>query len=174
MLHHSKNRCNKFIIAFDFDLTLLKIHSCGESISLDTIDVTHLSNLMQSWDFKRFLTNGKLSGNIKFCVVSFGHREIIEKYLKLSGLASFFDKILTPKDFGLRDGFNAHNQLKGKNGMLNFLSNYYQVGKDCIMLVDDDLQNIFLAHQSGYQTYHHNQLGLEVEDLPEIIKKIKY
>ena len=165
-------RKNSIILAFDFDYTLLKIHSCGESITFDRIHKSHLSDFIQSKEFKNFIIRGKSADKLKLCVVSYGYKDLINQYLKISGLLPYFSKVLTPADFGLIDGCNVSNKLSGKNIMLDYLSQHYQIPKNKIILIDDDFQNIIMASQAGFQTYHHTQLGLETKDLNGIIDKI--
>ena len=65
---------------------------------------------------------------------------------------SIFDYVLTPKSFGLSDGYEYFEGLDGKNKMIKFVQNKQKIPNGNILLIDDNKNNIERAKKEGYKT----------------------
>jgi FMN phosphatase YigB (HAD superfamily) len=137
------------LIVWDFDLTLLRIHSFSKRIIAQEVKRRDYEHDFADATFLRsFLDEMKRKG-IKVSIASFGKREVIEEYMKLliseeygdycSDFA-FVDKrksIVTPNDVGGSDGCS----MKDKGKMLDVLMKRFVLNKADDDDDDDDDEN---------------------------------
>jgi len=110
-------------VIFDFDLTILQIHSFGEGIVPEAIAVRHWEADFASYDEFTKLCRELVDNGIHVGVASFGRKAVIKTYLELAfqeDMAKIFpDKaICTPADLGGEDGTPLPD---GKNSQLAWL-----------------------------------------------------
>ena len=138
--HHDENNNNNNnderikLVVWDFDMTILRIHSFAKRISaLDVPRRDYERDCADANFFRAFLREMKQK-SIKVAIASFGKREVIETYLKClvdrkkgdEDLAeyAFNEKkksIVTPNDVGGTDGCS----MKDKSRMLDALTKRY-------------------------------------------------
>lgn len=170
MTVHAGIQANLKLVVWDFDLTILAIHSFAERVSPSSIASRCLEDDFIDLEFFRELISTLLKNNVQVAIASFGRYEVIQEYLKFA-LRDIFDKdgllpftrenILTPSLLGLVDGCSLKD---GKNGMLqlllqkyetNFLmTGYNKIEKSNILFFDDDPINIELARKIDIGAIH--------------------
>jgi FMN phosphatase YigB (HAD superfamily) len=147
------------VIAFDFDQTIIKSHSIMNYwtpelvLDMSQDQINKVTSDLFNWDkFIMFLKQTYQTGRVKYIIASYGSNPVIATFLYRLGINQIFDHILTPSKFGLLDGYNVTQQLKGKNIMLNKISQYYSVFHPEILLIDDTQINIDLAKATNFAT----------------------
>jgi FMN phosphatase YigB (HAD superfamily) len=115
------------------------------------------------------------SKNTVFVVVSYGYKPVIQELLKQRGILDIFDKIYTPTDFGLSDGFDQFDSLQGKNIMLERVRadyGFFRVNAK-MLLVDDNKKNIDEAVKAGYSVvFVQTAAGIDDNHINGVIKFI--
>ena len=206
--HHDENNNNNNnnnnnderikLVVWDFDMTILRIHSFAKRISaLDVPRRDYERDCADANFFRAFLREMKQK-SIKVAIASFGKREVIETYLKClvdgkkgdEDLAeyAFNEKkksIVTPNDVGGTDGCS----MKDKSRMLDALTKRYvlsmneedistsassSLGKARrqVVFFDDDEDNVNAAKKLGYAYAVHTPNAFERESWRELYWKI--
>jgi hypothetical protein len=155
------------LVVFDFDQTILRIHSWGERIAPGDVASRDLETDVADLDFfKRFVLK-LVNRNIKVAIASFGQYEVIQKYMDRifrddDGDGQIFSRhnITTPSQHGTDDGRCV---VGGKVPMLDYLVEKMLGGirgesnqgrwRRCtarVAFADDDERNILGARKAGY------------------------
>ncbi len=187
------NQKTKFVLSFDFDNTITTFPMPSDiykiqgdlnpkkfSYSIKTLVKKRGLNNLISKPFlnKKFidkLKSFKDKHNAKIVVVSYGLKDGILLMLKAIGFLEFVDLVMTPSYFGLKDGFDHFDKLRGKNLMLDETSKLYNIKKERIMLIDNSSRNITIAKKDGYgvsQVVGNNGMNKEnVKDIIDFVNK---
>ncbi len=160
----------KRVLIFDFDQTITKINT-DPSIAVSYYE---LSELFNDPDFIAELRKFKEAGNI-IAIISYGYRDIIDKFIIHHKLEGLFGTIFTPTVFGLREGYEHIDKLDGKNKMINALNQMLDLNteKSQIMLVDDNKNNVYRALLAGYNSILSDSTGLNQKKKDVLIKFMK-
>jgi hypothetical protein len=167
---HAGVQANLKLVVWDFDLTILAIHSFAERVSPASIASRCLEDDFIDLEFFRELINTLLINNIHVAIASFGRYEVIQEYLKYAlkdildknGFPPFTrDNIMTPSLLGVVDGCSLKD---GKNGMLQLLLQRYELNSlktgldkidvSNILFFDDDPLNVELARRINIGAIH--------------------
>lgn len=160
------------LVVWDFDLTILKVHSWGERISPDSV-------AKRDWEadfadlklFRELVTCLKANG-VKVAVASFGLYETIQNFLNLAFPDGTFtrENISTPTTVGGKDGWNVKG---GKVPQLNELTGRLGVAKEFVMFFDDDLKNVTGARDEGYVGAFHTPDGFTKKVWDQMMEEFK-
>jgi hypothetical protein len=134
---------------FDFDMTILKIHSYAENMTPSKVESMGWRKLMDQFAdpiFFRDLINYLISQNKKVAIASFGKYNVIKAYLdRLFDNTSIFglDNIITPmNERNIRPSDDKNEYLVGLIRDLNI--DYKRV-----IFFDDDINNINKSKELG-------------------------
>ncbi len=137
------------LYVFDFDLTILKIHSYAQNITPSKVESMGWRKLMDQFAdpiFFRDLINYLISRNKKVAIASFGKYNVIKAYLdRLFDNTSIFglDNIITPmNEKKTRPSDDKNEYLVGLIRDLNI--DYKRV-----IFFDDDINNINKSKELG-------------------------
>jgi len=141
------------IYVFDFDQTILRIHSYGSRIKADDVARRNLSEDVADKEFfQQFVASARHAGS-SVAVASFGEYQVIQNYLDLI-TPNVFDRtnVCTPSCVGGKDGYTVP---EGKVPMMehlirNVLNQSPEEIKARTVLFDDQPDNIERAQRSGY------------------------
>lgn len=94
------------LLVFDFDLTILSIHSWGERIRPEDVASRSLDRDVADLAFFRRFVARALDTGVKVAIASFGVYEVIQAYMDLAVGPGVFtrENISTPSQHGTRDG----------------------------------------------------------------------
>jgi hypothetical protein len=94
------------LIIWDFDLTILSIHSWGERIDPRDVAQRSLETDVADLEFFRAFVARALAKGIKVAIASFGVYEVIQGYMDRAVGPGVFtrDNISTPSQHGTKDG----------------------------------------------------------------------
>lgn len=170
------------VIAFDFDLTILKTHSIMNDWTPELVNhmsvkqiINATSPLFNHSKFIQLLKIHHQRGNSRFIITSYGSKTVIIAFLKRLGIFDLFDQVLTPSSFGLIDGYNVTVDLNGKNRMLERIETSYHLTRNRILLIDDSPDNIQQAQKAKYLTIQVDRVsGLKIKDGLLIQKFLDY
>eukprot|EP00238_Polyblepharides_amylifera_P004526 CAMPEP_0196579928 /NCGR_PEP_ID=MMETSP1081-20130531/25795_1 /TAXON_ID=36882 /ORGANISM="Pyramimonas amylifera, Strain CCMP720" /LENGTH=139 /DNA_ID=CAMNT_0041899653 /DNA_START=20 /DNA_END=436 /DNA_ORIENTATION=+ len=92
------------LFVFDFDLTILRVHSFGSRIKVEDVDKRWKNDVADEDFFKQFLVYAQSAG-ARVAVASFGEYPVIQKYMDRI-MPGMFTRasICTPSCVGGRDG----------------------------------------------------------------------
>ena len=186
------------LVVWDFDMTILRIHSFAKRISpLDVPRRDYERDCADANFFRAFLAEMKRK-SIKVAIASFGKREVIEMYLKHLIIEeddvadyAFVDRsksIVTPNDVGGTDGCS----MKDKSRMLDALTKRHVLSmseadiaeegkvessvlgkaRKRVVFFDDDEDNINAAKKLGYAHSVHTPNAFERESWRALYWKI--
>ena len=190
------------LVVWDFDMTILRIHSFAKRISaLDIPRRDYERDCADANFFRAFLREMKQK-SIEVAIASFGKRDVIETYIKHLVNAekgddvadyAFVDtqkSIVTPNDVGGTDGCS----MKDKSRMLDMLTKRYMLSmseddilkeghgvnvdvllekaRKKVVFFDDDEDNINAAKKLGYTYAVHTPNAFERESWRELYWKI--
>ncbi len=190
------------LVVWDFDMTILRIHSFAKRISaLDIPRRDYERDCADANFFRAFLREMKQK-SIEVAIASFGKRDVIETYIKHLVNAekgddvadyAFVDtqkSIVTPNDVGGTDGCS----MKDKSRMLDMLTKRYvlsmseddilkeghgvnvdvllEKARKKVVFFDDDGDNINAAKKLGYTYAVHTPNAFERESWRELYWKI--
>jgi hypothetical protein len=137
------------LYVFDFDLTILKIHSYAQNMTPSKVESMGWRKLMDQFSdpiFFRDLINYLISQNKKVAIASFGKYNVIKAYLdRLFDNTSIFglDNIITPtNERNIRPNDDKNEYLVGLIRDLNI--DYKRV-----IFFDDDINNINKSKELG-------------------------
>jgi hypothetical protein len=137
------------LYVFDFDLTILKIHSYAQNMTPSKVESMGWRKLMDQFAdpiFFRDLINYLISQNKKVAIASFGKYNVIKAYLdRLFDNTSIFglDNIITPtNERNIRPNDDKNEYLVGLIRDLNI--DYKRV-----IFFDDDINNINKSKELG-------------------------
>ena len=137
------------LYVFDFDLTILKIHSYAQNMTPSKVESMGWRKLMDQFAdpiFFRDLINYLISQNKKVAIASFGKYNVIKAYLdRLFDNTSIFglDNIITPmNERNIRPSDDKNEYLIGLVRDLNI--DYKRV-----IFFDDDINNINKSKELG-------------------------
>jgi hypothetical protein len=152
------------LIVFDFDFTILKIHSFAQRITAEQVATRDLESDFKDLSFFQSLVSEARTHSIEIAVASFGRFPVIKAYMQRAFPCQEAEvDILTPGCFeNCRDGQSMEN---GKNQMLEKYSErkYLVNSKEYqhqVLFFDDDESNISLARQSGWLYSFHTPTGM--------------
>jgi hypothetical protein len=147
------------LFAFDFDLTVLKIHAYANEITASQVESMgwrKLSDHFADPIFFRDLINYLISKKKKVAIVSFGTYNVIKAYLdRLFDDSNVFGRhnIMTPLCGNQRYGRNIRQQ-SDKNELFIELARNLEIKYSRILFFDDDLNNIDHANELGIIGVH--------------------
>jgi hypothetical protein len=137
------------LYVFDFDMTILKIHSYAQNMTPSKVESMGWRKLMDQFAdpiFFRDLINYLISQNKKVAIASFGKYNVIKAYLdRLFDNTSIFglDNIITPpNERNIRPSDDKNEYLVGLIRDLNI--DYKRV-----IFFDDDINNINKSKELG-------------------------
>jgi FMN phosphatase YigB (HAD superfamily) len=137
------------LYVFDFDMTILKIHSYAQNMTPSQVESMGWRKLMDQFAdpiFFRDLINYLISRNKKVAIASFGKYNVIKAYLdRLFDNTSIFglDNIITPpNERNIRPSDDKNEYLVGLIRDLNI--NYKRV-----IFFDDDINNVNKSKELG-------------------------
>lgn len=137
------------LYVFDFDMTILKIHSYAQNMTPSKVESMGWRKLMDQFSdpiFFRDLINYLISQNKKVAIASFGKYNVIKAYLdRLFDNTSIFglDNIITPmNERNIRPNDDKNEYLVGLIRDLNI--DYKRV-----IFFDDDINNINKSKELG-------------------------
>jgi hypothetical protein len=137
------------LYVFDFDMTILKIHSYAQNMTPSKVESMGWRKLMDQFAdpiFFRDLINYLISQNKKVAIASFGKYNVIKAYLdRLFDNTSIFglDNIITPmNERNIRPSDDKNEYLVGLIRELNI--DYKRV-----IFFDDDINNITKSKELG-------------------------
>lgn len=142
---------------FDFDQTILEIHSYGSRIRAEDVSSRSLEADVADREFFRAFIDTIRAAGVLVAVASFGEYEVIQNYLDRIAPGVFHrGNICTPSCVGYKDGCSVP---EGKVPMLDLLvaellcENDRKVSPELrarTVLFDDQENNTRRANQSGY------------------------
>lgn len=145
------------LIVWDFDLTLLSIHSWGAGIRAEDVASRTLSDDVADIDFFRHFVDRAQEQGIAVAIASFGQYEVIQAYMdRIIGRGVFNrENISTPSHFGTNDGCIMRG---GKVPMLRALAcrmleacpTDLKVLASDIIFFDDSWDNVRGAIEHGF------------------------
>ena len=93
-------------MVFDFDLTILSIHSWGERVRPEDVASRSLEDDVADLEFFRVFVERALASGIKVAIASFGVYEVIQAYMDRAVGPGVFTRanISTPSQHGTKDG----------------------------------------------------------------------
>lgn len=137
------------LYVFDFDMTILKIHSYAQNMTPSKVESMGWRKLMDQFAdpiFFRDLINYLISHNKKVAIASFGKYNVIKAYLdRLFDNTSIFglDNIITPpNERNIRPSDDKNEYLVGLIRDLNI--DYKRV-----IFFDDDINNVNKSKELG-------------------------
>lgn len=94
------------LVVFDFDLTILSIHSWGERVRPEDVASRSLEDDVADLEFFRVFVERALASGIKVAIASFGVYEVIQAYMDRAVGPGVFTRanISTPSQHGTKDG----------------------------------------------------------------------
>lgn len=106
------------IVVWDFDQTVLRIHSWGAQILPSDVDRRNIDKDFADKPFFMAVVTALRAKDITVAIASFGRYETIQRYLDVVFGEGVFtrDTISTPSTVGSRDGYSVSG---GKNKQLN-------------------------------------------------------
>ncbi len=153
------NRYDEFVSRYDlyiwdFDLTILKIHSFANEIKEDDVKSLSWKKLMSHFAdpiFFRDLVNYLIGHKKKVAIISFGYYNVIKAYLdRLFDNDKIFDKhnIITPLDECQR-----HTSINSdKNQYIINIARDHNIPYPKILFFDDTYLNVNNARELGIST----------------------
>lgn len=154
------------LVVWDFDLTILRIHSFATRLTAADVASRDLS--LDFWDLPFFITLAQhlVRLGVAVAIASFGRSEVIQAYLDRAfeppdegaRLFSSTTNIVTPATVGGVDGWA---QPGGKNSLLEHLlvGVFPGITKNAVLFFDDDNTNVELAKEAGFQRSVHCPQG---------------
>lgn len=137
------------LYVFDFDLTILKIHSYAQNMTPSKVESMGWRKLMDQFAdpiFFRDLINYLISQNKKVAIASFGKYNVIKAYLdRLFDNTSIFglDNIITPpNERNIRPSDDKNEYLVG-------LIRDFNIDYKRVIFFDDDINNINKSKELG-------------------------
>lgn len=114
------------LVVWDFDQTILAIHSYALRIEAEDVPRRNLYEDFAHLDFFCAVVRALVAADVKVAVASFGKFEVIHAYLERAFGEVLFhrDNICTPSQVGSRDGFSLRG---GKNLQLKKLLGDYGI-----------------------------------------------
>lgn len=140
---------------WDFDLTLLNIHSYKDALTTYDVGRKKQKDLLNDFADPEFfitLVNMLIMNNKKIGVISFGTYNVIKTYLeRVMGNNYIFnsENILTPLLGDSRYGEVVPCPPENKNEMIQKLAKKYNVNMSRIIFFDDSKNNILAAKKLG-------------------------
>jgi hypothetical protein len=155
---------NVELVVFDFDLTILRIHSWGERIRPENVAARNLEDDVADLAFFRDFVTRLTLANVKVAIASFGQYEVIQKYVdRVFGDGQTFfsrENISTPSQHGAKDGYCV---VGGKVPQLHALTTKllgagkadaaqreWVAIKKRVAFLDDSVENVKGALEAGF------------------------
>jgi hypothetical protein len=189
----------KGLLIFDFDQTLCNKHLFNiYKTSKDFLDT--YNNFTSESDKKRFTEQSfndfHIIKNIfsclkkqgyQICIASFGHQNMLEKYIEYSYGHDLIPKeniagsggIKEYSDYNETYGWSSKSEACGygincKNHMIIHFMNKYKVNKNDVVFFDDDEKNINYAKDKelGIHCINNPKTGIEIKHIIEGINKL--
>lgn len=112
------------LVVWDFDYTVLSIHSYAEGIEPDEVDERRMEDDFTDLAFFQELVRELVGQGVQVAVASFGRYEVIQRFLNRAFPEGLFtrENISTPGSVGSRDGYALRG---GKNSQLDDLRRRY-------------------------------------------------
>jgi hypothetical protein len=126
------------LVVWDFDQTLLRIHSWALQILPAQVAARRMADDFADLPLFIALVRALVAAGVAVAVASFGRYETIQTYLDIVLGPGLFtrDNISTPSMVGSRDGFQL---AKGKNTQLQALAAQFRVKPDQVIFFDGTL-----------------------------------
>lgn len=149
------------LIVWDFDLTILAIHSFGERITPAAVAGRDMEEDFTNMPFFTSLVLAAEAVGIKVAIASFGKYEVIQAYMGRafpSRCPFSRSSIITPSCVGGVDGTSMRS---GKNTMLAHLHDALAASSGMLMFFDDDDVNVDAAKECDYVRSFHCPRGFD-------------
>lgn len=154
------------LVVWDFDLTLLSIHSFALRLTAADVAVRNLQSDFYALDFYVSLVRRLVDAGVGVAIASFGRGEVIRAYMDrvfivgADSVQNIFvgSNICTPATIGGVDGWA---QPRGKNALLEHLISdpFRGLQKTEVIFFDDDPANVDLAKEAGFPWAVHAPKG---------------
>eukprot|EP00227_Mantoniella_beaufortii_P020266 CAMPEP_0197580076 /NCGR_PEP_ID=MMETSP1326-20131121/3951_1 /TAXON_ID=1155430 /ORGANISM="Genus nov. species nov., Strain RCC2288" /LENGTH=190 /DNA_ID=CAMNT_0043143727 /DNA_START=89 /DNA_END=661 /DNA_ORIENTATION=+ len=145
------------LIVFDFDLTILNIHSWSERIAPRDVPFRNLEEDVADLEFFRAFVGRALDKGIEIAIASFGMYEVIQGYMDRAVGPGVFtrENISTPSQHGTKDGFVVQGgkvpQLRSLTSrLLKVPPGEVPAAASGVLFFDDSSENIEAALQAGF------------------------
>jgi hypothetical protein len=129
------------MVVFDFDLTVLRIHSFGLRISVEEVAKRDLKDDFTDLDHFLALCRCLKDAGVHVAIASFGVKRVIQEYITLASdpPAVPLEAVSTPADVGFMDGSTVPG---GKNRQLAHLKEAFKYDRpnNSILLFDGEYQ----------------------------------
>jgi hypothetical protein len=151
---------------FDFDLTILRIHSWGERVRPEDVEHRHLDRDVADLAFFRAFVLALRDAGVRVAVASFGQYEVIQRYMDavFGDGQSVFKRanVSTPSTVGFRDGTSVpggkvpqlcalvSEQLFDGTAQNELDEEVWRAATSAVAFFDDDVKNVDGAKRAGY------------------------
>ena len=158
---------NVRLVVFDFDLTVLRIHSWGERVRPEDVEHRDLDEDVADLAFFRAFVLALENAGVRVAIASFGQYEVIQKYMDLTfgrGQTVFGRKnVSTPSAVGFRDGSSVpggkvpqlcalvEDALFDGQEKASLDAGVWQAAVQDVAFFDDDEQNVRGAERAGFR-----------------------
>lgn len=158
---------NVRLVVFDFDLTVLRIHSWGERVRPEDVEHRDLNADVADLAFFRAFVLALVNAGVRVAIASFGQYEVIQKYMDLTfgdGQTVFSRKnVSTPSAVGFRDGTSVpggkvpqlcalvEDVLFGGTEKAKLDEEIWRAAARTVAFFDDDEQNVLGAKRGGFR-----------------------
>lgn len=157
---------NVRLVVFDFDLTILRIHSWGERVRPEDVEHRHLDRDVADLAFFRAFVLALRDAGVRVAVASFGQYEVIQRYMDavFGDGQSVFKRanVSTPSTVGFRDGTSVpggkvpqlcalvSEQLFDGTAQNELDEEVWRAATSAVAFFDDDVKNVDGAKRAGY------------------------
>lgn len=146
------------LVVWDFDLTLLKVHSYAEGVEPADVAARWKYDVADLELLRAFVEKGRELG-VALGVASFGRAEVINEYLKHMAPGAFRpEDIVTPSNLNLPEVEDGMAVPNGKVMMLELLQRRHfkgSIGRSSVLFFDDDADNVDDCVRAGFtQAFH--------------------
>ena len=159
---------NVRLVVFDFDLTILRIHSWGERVRPEDVEHRDLDRDVADLAFFRAFVIALRDAGVRVAIASFGQYEVIQRYMDRAfgdGQTVFGrGNVSTPSAVGFRDGTSVPG---GKVPQLEALvravlldgaaesdvrkdEEAWRAATRAVAFFDDDERNVDVARRAGF------------------------
>mmetsp|Transcript_30522 Transcript_30522/g.62111 ORF Transcript_30522/g.62111 Transcript_30522/m.62111 type:complete len:196 (-) Transcript_30522:203-790(-) len=149
--------------AFDFDLTLSRIHVYNARVEADHVPERWRDDLPYSDELSRILRGISASGR-SWCVVTFGQPPVVTAYLEQMGFRKEEISVYSP----LAGNQRYSEELSppaDKNAFLASIAESGGLRAESIALFDDDQRNVAAAVNAGFKgAVVHPGIGMSLDN----------
>ena len=158
---------NVRLVVFDFDLTILRIHSWGERVRPEDVEHRDLDRDVADLAFFRAFVLALRDAGVQVAIASFGQYEVIQRYMDRAfgdGQTVFGrGNVSTPSAVGFRDGSSVpggkvpqlcalvEDALFDGQEKASLDAGVWQAAVQDVAFFDDDEQNVRGAERAGFR-----------------------